>query len=75
MPSIDELSQDLCNRWGKKTAQALDPLNKLISETLSQHDLLAFGFVAEATARLMGYAVQMAKSIQGERGQHDGVLH
>ncbi len=64
----EKLSQELAEKRGPRTRDALHQLNELIADTISQRDLLGFGFVAEATARLMNHSLDMAKAVQSERG-------
>ena len=74
MQSVEQISQDLVNKWGPDVRRVAHDLNLLIGRALVQKDIMAFGFICEAVAAIMLEAVEIAKSIQAEQ-RHGGTVH
>jgi len=70
----NNIQQELMQKWGDRTATVLRELNLLISETLVARDLLGFSFITEATGRLMASAVEIAKAVQEQDHEHQGMV-
>ena len=75
-PSIDDLSKQLCNKWGTDVQRVVHQLSELIARTLGADppDLLGYAFVAQAVGQVMIHSCDLARRLQAiEQGRGDHI--
>ena len=77
--SVQELSEQLTEKWGPDVRRICHQLNDLIGRALSQGDLLGYAYIAQVVSQIMIESCDLARQLQAERQQEQvpgkGMLH